>query len=632
MRHSINNYGDFSLDLEGSLIKVDARQKFSTNGETKMKLGRNLMKSVFLSLMVLAILVLSFNTARAATYTVTKTADTDDGVCDADCSLREALSAVNGNRSGGITHRIEFSSLFDTPQTIATSPQLFLDYNTKVEIIGRGNQNLTITTVDQNGAFQINSTYCRIYNIKFKDCQNELDGGAMFGSDGEDLIIERCLFENNNTGKSGGALYFTSFSNLIVKDSTFRNNIANASVGGGGGAIFAGNYDQTIINSTFSRNQNSSGNGSAIVFDGGSATTSSITNSTLSGNTAANGSTIFNWSGTLMMTNITIAGNSGTAAAIDSNVLPLAQASINNSIIALNTGGNVGNVTLNAPNLSGGNPMLGPLAFNGGETETCALLAGSPAIDAGSSTLTVDQRGAVRPIGTTPDLGAFETGTAITSATTPTGSNVNTPLGSVSLTFLDVTTAGTTTQIPILPSGTPPGGYSFGTGFPAFQLSTTAVYTPPITICMQVPMSVPLATFNALEILHFENGAWIPLSPTGRSVATYTVCSITNTLSPFAVAENLSPTTANISISGRVLTRDGRGLSNAIVYLTDASDGMRIARTGSFGYYRFDEVTAGQTIVMGVRAKNHQFQPRSISVNEDLTEVNFVPLGEEKHK
>lgn len=321
------------------------------------------MKSVFLSLMVLAILVLSFNTARAATYTVTKTADTDDGVCDADCSLREALSAVNGNRSGGITHRIEFSSLFDTPQTIATSPQLFLDYNTKVEIIGRGNQNLTITTVDQNGAFQINSTYCRIYNIKFKDCQNELDGGAMFGSDGEDLIIERCLFENNNTGKSGGALYFTSFSNLIVKDSTFRNNIANASVGGGGGAIFAGNYDQTIINSTFSRNQNSSGNGSAIVFDGGSATTSSITNSTLSGNTAANGSTIFNWSGTLMMTNITIAGNSGTAAAIDSNVLPLAQASINNSIIALNTGGNVGNVTLNAPNLSGGNPMLGPLAF-----------------------------------------------------------------------------------------------------------------------------------------------------------------------------------------------------------------------------------------------------------------------------
>ena len=32
---------------------------------------------------------------QAATFTVTKTADTNDGVCDADCSLREAVSAAN---------------------------------------------------------------------------------------------------------------------------------------------------------------------------------------------------------------------------------------------------------------------------------------------------------------------------------------------------------------------------------------------------------------------------------------------------------------------------------------------------------------------------------------------------------
>src|SRR5512143_2212057 len=35
--------------------------------------------------------------ARAATFTVTKTADTNDGVCDADCSLREAISAANAS-------------------------------------------------------------------------------------------------------------------------------------------------------------------------------------------------------------------------------------------------------------------------------------------------------------------------------------------------------------------------------------------------------------------------------------------------------------------------------------------------------------------------------------------------------
>ena len=33
--------------------------------------------------------------ASAASFTVTKTADTNDGVCDADCSLREAISAAN---------------------------------------------------------------------------------------------------------------------------------------------------------------------------------------------------------------------------------------------------------------------------------------------------------------------------------------------------------------------------------------------------------------------------------------------------------------------------------------------------------------------------------------------------------
>ncbi|MCB0241692.1 MAG: hypothetical protein KDH08_24380, partial [Anaerolineae bacterium] len=53
-------------------------------------------------------------------------------------------------------------------------------------------------------------------------------------------------------------------------------------------------------------------------------------------------------------------------------------------------------------------PMLGPLADNGGPTQTRALLAGSPAIDAGDTTLTTDQRGVARPQGAADDIGAFE--------------------------------------------------------------------------------------------------------------------------------------------------------------------------------------------------------------------------------
>ncbi len=57
-------------------------------------------------------------------------------------------------------------------------------------------------------------------------------------------------------------------------------------------------------------------------------------------------------------------------------------------------------------------PKLGPLADNGGPTLTMALLPGSPAIDAGNTSLapTTDQRGFPRPAGLAADIGAFEYG------------------------------------------------------------------------------------------------------------------------------------------------------------------------------------------------------------------------------
>lgn len=55
-------------------------------------------------------------------------------------------------------------------------------------------------------------------------------------------------------------------------------------------------------------------------------------------------------------------------------------------------------------------PKIGVLANNGGPTQTDALLAGSPAINAGNPALGLptDQRGIVRPQGAAPDIGAYE--------------------------------------------------------------------------------------------------------------------------------------------------------------------------------------------------------------------------------
>jgi hypothetical protein len=62
-----------------------------------------------------------------------------------------------------------------------------------------------------------------------------------------------------------------------------------------------------------------------------------------------------------------------------------------------------------AGDLQSTNPLLAPLANNGGPTATHALCTGSPAIDAASpGTVAVDQRLVTRPIGGGFDIGAFE--------------------------------------------------------------------------------------------------------------------------------------------------------------------------------------------------------------------------------
>ena len=60
-------------------------------------------------------------------------------------------------------------------------------------------------------------------------------------------------------------------------------------------------------------------------------------------------------------------------------------------------------------NILNQDPKLGPLAGNGGPTQTQALLTGSPAIDAADSAApATDQRGVSRPQGPASDIGAFE--------------------------------------------------------------------------------------------------------------------------------------------------------------------------------------------------------------------------------
>lgn len=85
------------------------------------------------------------------------------------------------------------------------------------------------------------------------------------------------------------------------------------------------------------------------------------------------------------------------------------------------------------------------------------------------------------------------------------------------------------------------------------------------------------------------------------------------------------PTAAGVVVGGRVLTNSGRGVAFARLTLTDANGITRIALTNPLGFYRFEDVTAGESFVLSVSSKTHEFTVPSVALvaNDSLTEVNF---------
>jgi hypothetical protein len=122
------------------------------------------------------------------------------------------------------------------------------------------------------------------------------------------------------------------------------------------------------------------------------------------------------------------------------------------------------------------------------------------------------------------------------------------------------------------------------------------------------------------------------LNPVGSPGGTFPVISLTTG----AVGSNNhtfdvgfappGPSAAQVTVGGRVTTAFGAGIANALVTLADTTGARRTAVTNGFGYYQFDGVTAGQTVVVTVLSKRYQFsQPaQAVSANEDVYDLNFA--------
>jgi fibronectin-binding autotransporter adhesin len=211
----------------------------------------------------------------------------------------------------------------------------------------------------------------------------------------------------------GGGLY--SESTLAVSGSTIAGNTA---AGGGGAGPGAGNgggaYSFTTWVFTNCTIANNAVTGSSFDSGGGLYNQGSLTifNSTITANQSDYGGGIY---GNTTLGNTIVAGNTAADGPDGSGTFT----SENYNLIQTSTGMAINGSTTH--NLIGMNPLLGPLTNNGGPTRTCALRAGSPAIDQGKNFgPATDQRGAPRPFdfasitnaggGDGSDIGTFELG------------------------------------------------------------------------------------------------------------------------------------------------------------------------------------------------------------------------------
>ena len=91
--------------------------------------------------------------------------------------------------------------------------------------------------------------------------------------------------------------------------------------------------------------------------------------------------------------------------------------------------------------------------------------------------------------------------------------------------------------------------------------------------------------------------------------------------------EFLTSTAANASVSGRVLTIDGRPIRNVTVSVTGNSlSEPRVVQTGSFGYYTFDDLRVGETYVITVQGRRYFFQTpsRVINLTDNIADLDFI--------
>jgi hypothetical protein len=358
-------------------------------------------------------------------------------VVDDDCSLSDAIMAAKTNTA--VNDCPAGSS--ETTITIEAGPIILASalptLSSNIHIVGNGH---TVSGDNSVRIFDISgSGVITITNLIVADGNpNNGFGGGIRVNNGGQLWLIDSVVRDSQAPAGGGLRSVGSNSRVTIDNSTFTNN-STPNEGGGGinndngsvmtitnslisnnEGLYAGgiaNYNGatlTIINSTISGNHcTDPGSGGGVENFGGGSTLiirhSTITDNSCGGSNSGGG--IFNNTTPPILSHTIVAGNSADRPDLSGNFN-----SEGHNLIGNSTGGTGFSDGVNGDQVGDStspiDPLLGPLANNGGDTQTHALLPASPAIDAGDNdnAPATDQRGPGFPriLNGTIDIGAYE--------------------------------------------------------------------------------------------------------------------------------------------------------------------------------------------------------------------------------
>ena len=323
--------------------------------------------------------------------TVTRADDPEpDGCKPGDCSLREAIIASNASPAidDVITFAVDGPFVLSWPgmgeQFAATGD---LDIRDSVTIVGNGTESTIIDggaldrvfDVSVSGDAHVTFSDLTIQNGQIDPVDAVAYGGglAVIGS-GTQVDLVRTIVRDNFAIASGSGLGTAgAISNtgavLVIQDSAIHGNNADDS-----GAIVNAHGDLTLANSTVYGN---TGGGPVIYMDGNGSV--SVYSSTIAANQGS--STLFAYANTPSETAAVFLLNS-IISAPGLHCSPVEEDG--GSAAITSNGHNIagdGSCNLTEPtDMPNTDPLIGPMADNGGSSPTAALLQGSPALDGGT--------------------------------------------------------------------------------------------------------------------------------------------------------------------------------------------------------------------------------------------------------